>query len=134
MTEQLTYQELVNIPAGITPSALLAKGERRIAAGRYREGAAAVYQAAFAALREVAQRRGWPCETHEDVNDMIYRLDGRKPTATAAEALKYAAKHVNDPPPVYSRLFIAVGCFKYHGATTCPDGTPAVTFWEPEGL
>ena len=132
MTEQLTYQELVNIPSGVTPAALLAKGERRIAAGRHREGSAAVYQAAFAALREVAQRRGWPCETHEDADYMIYRLDGVEPLATAAEALKYASEHINDPIPVYSRLFVSVMGFKYHGATTCPDGTPAVTFWEPE--
>ncbi len=133
MTEQLTYQELVNIPPGVTPSALLAKGECRIAAGRYREGSAAVYQAAFAALREVARRRGWPCETHEDADNMIYRLDGREPPSESlAEALKYATDHINDPPPVYSRLFIAVIGFKYHGATTSPDGTLAVTFWEPE--
>ncbi len=132
MTERLTYQELVNIPTGITPSALLAKGECRIAAGQYREGSAAVYQAAFVALREVALRRGWPCETHEDADNMIYRLDGREPLATAAEALEYASEHLDDPLPVYSLLFGTVICFKYHGATTSPDGSLPVTFWEPE--
>lgn len=127
MSTKLTYSETAD-----TPLALLAKGEHQIAAGYYREGSATVYQAAFTALREVAARRGWVCETYEDADDIIYRLDGIEPMETASAAIRYADEHVDDPLPVYSLLFINVICFKHHAATTSPDGTLPVVFWEPE--
>ena len=66
MSTATTYSETAD-----TPLALLAKGERQIAAGRYREGSATVYQAAFTALQKVAARRGWVCETYEDADAII---------------------------------------------------------------
>ena len=129
MSTTLTHSETAG-----TPLALLAKGERQIAAGQYREGSAVVYQAAFTALQEVAARRGWVCETHDDAHDVIYRLDGvEPPPESAVEALKQAQERINDPLPVYSLLFINAMCFKIHGATVFRDGISLpVTFWEPE--
>ena len=116
-----------------TPLALLAKGERQIADGQYREGSATVYQAAFAALQEVAARRAWACETYEEANDIIYRLDGVEPPAeSVVEEMKRIRERRNEPLPVYSLLFTTVYCFKHHGATTSPDGALPTTFWEPD--
>ncbi len=114
--------------------ALLAEGERQIAAGQYREGSADVYEAAFTALRAVAKSRGWPCETEEDVYDATYRLDGVEPPPDdMAEAIKVALERVDDPLPVFSTLFINVTCFKLHSATVFRDGISLpVYFWEPE--
>ena len=128
MSTALTYSETAD-----TPLALLARGERQIAAGKYREGSATVYQAAFAALQEVAARRGWVCETHDDAHDVIYQLDGvEPPSESVVEDIKRARARINDPLPVYSILFINVICFKLHGATASPDGALPVMFWEPE--
>ena len=128
MSTAATYSETAD-----TPLALLAKGERQIGAGLYREGSATVYQAAFAALQEVAARRGWLCETYKDADDIIYRLDGvENPPESAAEAIKQARERINDPLPVYSLLFTTVYCFKHHSATRSPDGTLPTTFWEPD--
>ena len=128
MSTVATYSE-----AADTPLALLAKGERQIAAGQYREGSATVYQAAFAALQEVAARRGWVCETYEDADAIIYRLDGVEPPAeSVVEEMKRIRERRNEPLPVYSLLFTTVYCFKHHGATTSPDGSLPTTFWEPD--
>lgn len=117
-----------------TAYALLAEGERQIAGGQYREGSASVYQAAFTALQAVAQRRGWVCETEQDVDDIIHRLDGVEPLPDdAAEAIKVAFERVDDPLPVFSTLLVNVDCFKYHSATVFRDGVSLpVYFWEPE--
>lgn len=115
--------------------ALLAEGERQIAAGQYREGSASVYQAAFTALRTVADSRGWACETEQDVDDIIHRLDGVEPLPDdVAEAIKVAFEPVDDPLPVFSILFsTTVLCFKLHSATVFRDGVSLpVYFWEPE--
>lgn len=129
MSATLTHSETAD-----TPLALLAKGERQIAAGQYREGSAAVYQAAFTALREVAARRGWPCETYEEADAIIYRLDGvEPPSESVVEEMKRIRERSNEPLPVYSLLFTTVTCFKIHGATVFRDGESLpVTFWEPE--
>ena len=128
MSTTLNYSETAE-----TPLALLAKGERQIAAGQYREGSATVYQAAITALREVAAQRGWVCETHEDADAIIYRLDGVKsPPESAVEAIKHARERIDDPLPGYSLLFTTMYCFKHHGATTSPDGSLSTTFWEPD--
>ena len=129
MTTTPTHSEVLD-----AAYALLAEGEREISAGHYREGSANVYQAAFAALRAVADSRGWPCETEEDVDDIIHRLDGVEPLPDdAAEAIKVAFERVDDPLPVYSTLFINVACFKLHSATVFRDGVSLpVYFWEPE--
>ena len=129
MSSELT----THAETGYTPLDLLAKGESQIAAGQYREGSATVYQAAFTALREMAARRGWVCETYEDADAIIYRLDGvEPPSESAVEDLKRAQERINDPIPVYSLLFTTVYCFKHHGATTSPDGLLPTTFWEPD--
>ena len=114
--------------------ALLAEGERQIAAGQYREGSASVYQAAFTALRCVADSRGWPCETEEDVCGATYRLDGKVPPNSLADAIQQGlAASIDDPLPVYGLLFTTVICFKLHGDTVFRDGISLpVTFWEPE--
>ena len=129
MTTTLTHSETLD-----AAYALLAEGERQIAAGRFREGSASVYQAAFTALRQVAARRGWVCETYEDADDIIYRLDGVEPPAEdVAEAIKIAFERVDDPLPVFSTLYINVVCFKLHSATVFRDGVSLpVYFWEPE--
>ena len=129
MTTTPTHSEVLD-----AAYAMLSEGEREISAGHYREGSASVYQAAFTALRAVADRRGWPCETEEDVDDIINRLDGVEPLPDdAAEAIKVAFERVDDPLPVYSTLFINVACFKLHSATVFRDGISLpVTFWEPE--
>ncbi|MYC35040.1 MAG: hypothetical protein F4X64_17965 [Chloroflexi bacterium] len=117
-----------------TAYALLAEGERLIAAGQYREGSASVYQAAFTALQAVAERRSWVCETEQDVGDIIHRLDGVEPLPDdAAEAIKVAFERVDDPLPVFSTLLVNVDCFKLHSATVFRDGVSLpVYFWEPE--
>lgn len=113
--------------------ALLAEGERQIAAGQYREGSANVYKAAFTALRSVAKRRGWVCETHEDARAITRRLDNMEPPpATFAEVIRQAFERVGDPLPVYSILFTTVYCFKHHSRTRSPDGTLPTSFWEPD--
>ncbi len=128
MSTAATYSETAD-----SPLALLAKGERQISAGQYREGSATVYQAAFAALQEVAARRGWVCETHDDGHDVIYRLDGVEPPAeSVVEEMKRIRERRNEPLPVYSLLFTTVYCFKHHGAETSPDGALPTTFWEPD--
>ena len=111
---------------------LLADGERQIAAGRYREGSASVYQGAMTALRAVADARGWPAD--EDAYDIMHRLDNTEPLPEDfAEAMKIALERVNDPLPVFRTLFINVTCFKIHGATVFRDGVSLpVYFWEPE--
>lgn len=129
MTTTPTHSEVLD-----AAYAMLSEGEREISAGRYREGSASVYQGALIALRAVADSRGWPCETEEDVDDIINRLDGVEPLPDdAAEAIKVAFERVDDPLPVYSTLFINVACFKLHSATVFRDGISLpVTFWEPE--
>ena len=128
MSTATTFSETAD-----TPLALLAKGERQIAAGRYREGSATVYQAAFTALREVAARRGWVCETHDDACNLTYKLDGKEPPATLADAIKQGLEtSIDDPLPVYGLLFTTVICFKYHSRAKSPDGSPPTTFWEPD--
>ena len=74
MTTTSTHSENID-----TAYALLAKGERQIAAGQYREGSASVYRGR---VHRVAlpwlKATGWPCETEEDVcNAIIHRLDGK---------------------------------------------------------
>ena len=113
--------------------ALLAEGERQIAARQYREGSANVYQAALTALRAAAKSHGWPCETYEDAHNVIYRLDGiEPPPESSVEAIQQARRRIAEPLPVFSLLFTTVYCFQHHGRTGSPDGTLPTTFWEPE--
>ncbi len=113
--------------------ALLAEGERQIAAGQYREGSANVYQAAYTALRAVAKTRGWPCETYEDICNATYRLDGKEPPASLSETIKRGLESsADDPLPVFGLLFTTVYCFNHHSRMRSPDGTLPTTFWEPD--
>ena len=116
----------------VSPYALLDAGERQIAAGRYSEGAAMVYQAAFAALRTVALRRGWSCETHADAHRIIYQLDGIKPPSDLADAVvKSRERPGAGPLATYSLLFGIVVSYRFHSAEMTPPGKPPVTFWQP---
>ena len=126
MTTTPTHSESID-----TAYALLAEGERQIAAGQYREGSANVYQAAFTALR-VSESRGWPCETEEDVCNATYRLDGKEPPDDFADAVKRGLESsIDDPLPVFGLLFTTVYCFKHHSRTRSPDGSLPTVFWEP---
>ena len=128
MTATSTHSESID-----TAYALLAEGERQIAAGQYREGSADVYQAAFTALHAVAKSRGWPCETEEDVCNATYRLDGKEPPASLSDAIKRGLESsADDPLPVFGLLFATVYCFKHHSLTRSPDGTLPTAFWQPE--
>lgn len=116
-----------------SPYALLDNGERQIAGGGYREGSALVYQAAFAALRAVAMRRGWPCATHADAHRIIYRLDGRKPPSGLADAVAKSREQPGAGPlAIYALLFGIVVSYKFHSAETTPHDKPPVTFWKPD--
>ena len=53
MTTTPAYSESID-----ASYALLAKGERQITSGQYREGSANVYQAAFTVVQAVAESRG----------------------------------------------------------------------------
>ena len=129
MTTKPTHSETLD-----AAYALLAEGERLIIAGRFQEGSANVYQAAFTALRAVADERGWPCGTEDDIYDATYRLDGKEPPDDFADAVKRGLEaSVDDPLPVYGLLFSTVICFKLHGETVFRDGVSLpVYFWEPE--
>ena len=128
MTTTPAYSESID-----TSYALLAKGERQITSGQYREGSANVYQAAFTVVQAVAESRGWPCETREDARSIMRRLDDVESLPdNAAEAIKVAFQRVGDPLPVYSILFTTVYCFKHHSRTRSPDGTLPTSFWEPD--
>lgn len=117
----------------VSPYDLLAEGERQIAAGRYREGSAMVYQAAVAALRAVAARRGWPCATHADAHRITYLLEGRTAPSSLADAVGKSREQPSAGTiATYSLLFgVAVG-YKIHSAEITPHGKPPVTFWEPD--
>lgn len=130
MTATPTHSESLD-----TAYAMLSEGERQIAAGKYREGSANVYQAAFTAVQAVSASRGWPCQTEEDASDVTHRLDNIEPLPEdVAQAVKAAFERVHDPLPVFSTLFTTtVLCFKLHSATVFRDGTSLpVYFWEPE--
>ena len=124
---------LLNPSTAASPYALLDDGDRQIAAGQYGEGAATVYQAAFAALRAFAVRRGWPCETHADAYRIIYRLDGRKPPSGLADAVMKGREQPGvGPLATYALLFGVVVSYRCHGAAMTPPGKPPVTFWESD--
>lgn len=116
-----------------SPYALLDDGEKQIAAGRYGEGSAMVYQAAFDALCGVAVRRGWPCATHADAHRIIYRLDGRKPPSGLADAVMKGREQPGAGTlSTYSLLFGIVVSYRFHSAEMAPTGKPPVTFWQPD--
>lgn len=120
-------------PTAASPYALLGDGERQIAAGRYREGSAMVYQAAVDALRAVAARRGWPGATYDDAHHIAYRLDGRIPPSSLADAVaKSREQHFAGSLATYSLLFGIVVSYKLHSAEMTPQGTLPVTFWKPD--
>ena len=124
---------LLNPSNAASPYALLDDGERQIAAGRYGEGAAMVYQAAFAALRGVAVRWGWPCETHADAHRIIYRLDDRKPPSGLADAIMKSREQPGAGTlATYSLLFGIVVSYRFHSDEMAPPGKPPVAFWQPD--
>ena len=55
---------------------LLEAADAAFDAGKLREGAWHMWEAARLSVVAVAQARGWPCATMDDLNEVIYRLDG----------------------------------------------------------
>ena len=110
------------------PRELLTQGARQIYAGELAIGADLVYQAASAAVRDAASRRGWPCETHADAQAAACRLDGREPPASLSDAVNRGLDAAQ-PPPAYSLLFGVAVSYRLHGAAMRQDGRIPSTFW-----
>ena len=58
---------------------LLEAADAAFDAGKLREGAWYMWEAARVSVVAVAQARGWPCATMDDLKEVIYRLDGIDP-------------------------------------------------------
>ena len=56
--------------------ALLTDADLAFDAGRFREGAGMMWEAARLSVVAVADAKGWPSETLDDLKQVIYRLDG----------------------------------------------------------
>lgn len=56
--------------------ALLADADLAFEDGRFREGAGMMWEAARLSIVAVADSKGWPSETLDDLKQVIYRLDG----------------------------------------------------------
>ena len=55
--------------------ALLKDGSRAFDADDTREGSRLMWEASKSAISAVAEQRGWPHETYDDLRQVIYRLD-----------------------------------------------------------
>ncbi len=55
---------------------LLDSADRAFDAGNVREGSWLMWEAARTSIAAVAARRGWPCESLNEIKEVIYRLDG----------------------------------------------------------
>ena len=55
--------------------ALLKDGSRAFDADDIREGARLMWEASKSAISAVAEQRGWPHETYDDLRQVLYRLD-----------------------------------------------------------
>ena len=59
-----------------TARELLESADRAFDAGDVREGSRLMWEAARTAIASVAIQRGWPCDSLEEIKEVIYRLDG----------------------------------------------------------
>ena len=55
---------------------LLDTADRAFDAGDVREGSRLVWEAARTAIGAVAAKHGWPCDSLDEIKQVIYRLDG----------------------------------------------------------
>ena len=56
-------------------AALFAAADSALNAGDFREGARLLWEAARVNITALAQSRGWPCDTRDDLKQAIYKLD-----------------------------------------------------------
>ena len=56
-------------------AALFAAADSALNAGDFREGARLLWEAARVNIAALAQSRGWPCDTRDDLKQAIYKLD-----------------------------------------------------------
>ena len=56
-------------------AALFAAADCALDAGDFREGARLLWEAARVNIAALAQSRGWPCETLDDIEQVIFKLD-----------------------------------------------------------
>lgn len=92
---------------GATPEALelLDSADQAFDAGNVREGSRLVWEATRMAIARVAVQRGWPCDSLEEIKEVIYRLDG------VDEDGKYAVY------PKYFAHFGVADVFREHAET-----------------
>ncbi len=97
------------VPALRPARAMLARAVAMLNNGQSRQGAALVYEATIAALRVVAARLNMPCETKEQVWDVLNRLDGWTPEVRQS---LYDGAWPGTPYPWHSSYFAAAENFK----------------------
>ena len=56
-------------------AALFAAADSALNAGDFQEGARLLWEAARVNIAALAQSRGWPCDTRDDLKQAIYKLD-----------------------------------------------------------
>ena len=56
-------------------AALFAAADSALDAGEFREGARLLWEAARVNIAALAQSRGWPCDTLDDLKQAIFELD-----------------------------------------------------------
>lgn len=97
---------------------LLAAADRAFDAGDLREGARLMWEASKVAIAAVAQKLGMPCDTYEDIKQVIFHLDGIDEKG-----------NLSGYPHYYARFSAAKG-FKEHAET---DEWELPEFeWEPD--
>ena len=56
-------------------AALFAAADSALNAGDFREGARLLWEAARVNIAALAQSRGWPCDTRDDLQQAVFKLD-----------------------------------------------------------
>ena len=56
-------------------AALFAAADSALNAGDFREGARLLWEAARVNIAALAQSRGWPCDTRDDLKRAVFKLD-----------------------------------------------------------
>lgn len=100
---------------------LLEAADAAFDAGKLREGAWHMWEAARVSVVAVAQARGWPSATMDDLNEVIYRLDGIDPNS------RYEPHH---PRPARFLNFAMAGLFREQAETG--EGEYPEFRWEHE--
>lgn len=70
---------------------LLDSADRVFDAGDVREGSRLMWEAARTAIGAVAAKHGWPCESLDEIKQVIYRLDGIEKGRKCTEYPKHLA-------------------------------------------